>query len=152
MNFLHLYTRFAGRISRKPYWLGTILLFAITIVAVIAFNFARVGETPGTAEHAAAMVLFTAALLWAHSALMAKRLHDRNRPTWWLAFFLVPVLVKTIKDTLSIPDDPLQSSALDYTLNALILVVGCWFLIELGILRGTRGQNQHGPDPLAKSA
>lgn len=152
MSLTHLYARFKGRISRKPYWLGTMLLFVITIIVVIAFIHVGIGTTPGTAGHAAAVALFTAALLWPHSALMAKRLHDRNRPTWWLALFLVPVLIKTVKDTLIIPDDPLQSSGLDYALNALIVVVGCWFLVELGFLRGTRGPNQHGPDPLAKSA
>lgn len=148
MSLTHLYTSFAGRISRQPYWLGTILLFAITIAAVIVFILADLRTTPGTAGHGVAVALLTAALLWPHSALMAKRLHDRNRPTWWIAFFLVPVLIKTAKDTLIITDDPLQSSVLDYALNALILAVGCWFFIELGLLCGTPGPNRHGPNPL----
>ena len=28
------------------------------------------------------------------------------------------------------------------------LPIGIWALIELGILKGTEGPNQHGPDPL----
>jgi uncharacterized membrane protein YhaH (DUF805 family) len=35
-------------------------------------------------------------------------------------------------------------------LGIAILVVLIWFLIELGFLRGTQGQNQYGPDPLGK--
>jgi uncharacterized membrane protein YhaH (DUF805 family) len=34
-------------------------------------------------------------------------------------------------------------------LGLVSLVVGIWALIELGILKGTEGPNQHGPDPLA---
>jgi uncharacterized membrane protein YhaH (DUF805 family) len=29
------------------------------------------------------------------------------------------------------------------------IIVGLWFLIELGFLRGTAGDNSYGPDPLA---
>ena len=107
------------------------------------------------------VVAFVPALLWMRFVTskddqrfrqmfvaMKLRLHDRNRPTWWIAFFLVPVLIKTAKDTLIITDDPLQSSVLDYALNALILAVGCWFFIELGLLCGTPGPNRHGPNPL----
>ena len=41
------------------------------------------------------------------------------------------------------------ASSLGWMLNLLSLAVGIWALIELGILRGTTGPNQHGPDPLA---
>jgi uncharacterized membrane protein YhaH (DUF805 family) len=30
----------------------------------------------------------------------------------------------------------------------LSFAIGIWALIELGILKGTTGPNQHGPDPL----
>lgn len=31
------------------------------------------------------------------------------------------------------------------------LAIGIWGLIELGLLRGTEGQNQYGPDPMAQT-
>ena len=31
----------------------------------------------------------------------------------------------------------------------MTLLVALWFLIELGFLRGTEGDNRYGPDPLA---
>ena len=40
-------------------------------------------------------------------------------------------------------------ASLGWILNLLSLAVGIWALIELGILKGTTGPNQHGPDPLA---
>jgi uncharacterized membrane protein YhaH (DUF805 family) len=38
---------------------------------------------------------------------------------------------------------------LDYLFAAWLMIVGIWFFIELGCLRGTAGDNQYGPDPLA---
>ena len=52
-------------------------------------------------------------------ALYAKRWHDRGKSGWWTLISLVPVI-------------------------GLI-----WIIVELGILKGTEGPNQYGPDPLA---
>jgi FAD/FMN-containing dehydrogenase/uncharacterized membrane protein YhaH (DUF805 family) len=57
--------------------------------------------------------------LLAGLALGARRLRDRGRSPWWLLAGAVPVL------------GPL------------------WLLIELGLRKGTPGENPHGPDPLA---
>ncbi|PSJ57847.1 DUF805 domain-containing protein [Pseudaminobacter soli (ex Li et al. 2025)] len=52
-------------------------------------------------------------------ALYAKRWHDRDKSGWWSLIGLVP------------------------------LIGAVWILVELGILQGTSGANQYGPDPLA---
>jgi uncharacterized membrane protein YhaH (DUF805 family) len=52
-------------------------------------------------------------------AVYAKRWHDRDKSGWWSLIVLVPV------------------------------IGGIWILVELGMLEGTRGANQYGPDPLA---
>jgi uncharacterized membrane protein YhaH (DUF805 family) len=51
-------------------------------------------------------------------ALYTKRWHDRDKSGWWTLIILVPV------------------------------IGGIWFLVEQGILEGTRGANRFGPDPL----
>jgi uncharacterized membrane protein YhaH (DUF805 family) len=51
-------------------------------------------------------------------ALYAKRWHDRDKSGWWTLIVLVPII------------GPI------------------WFLVECGILEGTRGPNRFGPDPL----
>jgi uncharacterized membrane protein YhaH (DUF805 family) len=33
----------------------------------------------------------------------------------------------------------------------MTLIVALWFLIELGCMRGTPGDNRYGPDPLAST-
>ena len=55
---------------------------------------------------------------WIAAAAAVKRMRDRGRSPAWLLAALVPVL------------GPL------------------WLLLELGMLRGTPGENHYGPDPL----
>ncbi|MGF1726566.1 DUF805 domain-containing protein [Photobacterium nomapromontoriensis] len=56
-------------------------------------------------------------VFWASLALNIKRLHDRNKSAWWIILTFVPVI------------GPI------------------FVIIELGILEGTKGANQYGPDP-----
>ena len=57
-------------------------------------------------------------LIWAALALAIKRCHDRAKSPLWLLLLLIPVL------------------------GAL------WWLIALGMRRGTLGENQYGHDPM----
>ena len=41
---------------------------------------------------------------------------------------------------------------LDWIFNIAFIIIGIWFLIELGFLRGTVGPNTFGPDPLQTPA
>ena len=54
---------------------------------------------------------------WAFAAIVAKRMRDRGKSPAWLLLVLIPLL------------GPL------------------WLLVDLGVLRGTRGENQYGDDP-----
>jgi uncharacterized membrane protein YhaH (DUF805 family) len=153
MNLGHLYLSFEGRIGRKAYWLGWLLLVAVQIAILVAAWFS-VGDAmtmPGTTVHDTGLLVFTAVSMWPHGALMAKRFHDRNRPTWWIALFIVPSLVLQVWGVL-IGGDPLQAGPLFLILNVLLLIVCIWFIVELGFLRGTPGRNQYGPDPFAGTA
>ena len=52
-------------------------------------------------------------------AVGVKRFHDRNKSGWWVLITLIPI------------------------------IGGLWYLIECGILKGTEGANNYGPDPVA---
>lgn len=56
--------------------------------------------------------------LWPSLALGIKRFHDRDKSGWWVLVALIPI------------------------------IGFFWILIELGMLEGTNGPNQYGPDPL----
>ena len=55
--------------------------------------------------------------IWVGLAVMAKRYHDRDKSAWWILIGLIPI------------------------------IGGIWQLIELGLLKGTEGSNDYGPDP-----
>jgi uncharacterized membrane protein YhaH (DUF805 family) len=60
--------------------------------------------------------------LWPTLALGIKRFHDRDKSGWWVLVALIPI------------------------------IGFFWILIELGMLEGTKGPNQFGPDPLGGEA
>jgi uncharacterized membrane protein YhaH (DUF805 family) len=63
--------------------------------------------------------IYALASLYCSIAVGVKRWHDRDKSGWWMLIILVPI------------------------------IGGIWYLVECGILEGTRGANQYGPDPLA---
>jgi uncharacterized membrane protein YhaH (DUF805 family) len=149
MDFGYLYTSFEGRINRKPYWIGLIVLIIVMMVIIFGASFLLIGsivEPPFQTR----LVTFVLQLLFLYpsTALMVKRLHDRNRPSYWAAFILVPMVLKSLTDLMGMTGDPLNQNALDYLLNIIVFVVSIWFFVELGCLRGTVGTNQYGPDPI----
>lgn len=146
MDFAYLFTSFEGRISRKPYWMGTLLLIAIWLVIIMMAVFG--GMEMQSRTFMLATVVVQLAMLYPSAALMVKRFHDRNRPSWFAGLMLVPVVLQSVCSLLGLTGNPLQQNALDYAFAAYLFVVGIWFFIELGCLRGTAGPNQFGPDPL----
>ena len=64
-------------------------------------------------------VLVNLLLLWPALAVSVKRWHDRDKSGWWVL------------------------------LNLLPLAGWLWALVDNGFVRGTRGPNRYGEDPLA---
>jgi uncharacterized membrane protein YhaH (DUF805 family) len=98
------------------------------------------------------MFVIQLVLLYPSAALMIKRLQDRNRPAWFAALILVPLILQGITNIIGITGGPTNQGMLDYLFGAWILIVAVWFFVELGCLRGTVGPNQYGPDPLGDQA
>lgn len=149
MDFGYLYTSFEGRINRKPYWIGLIVLIIVMMVIIFGASFLLIGSiVEPTFQTRLVTFVLQILFLYPSTALMVKRLHDRNRPSYWAAFILVPMVLKSLTDLMGMTGDPLNQNALDYLLNIIVFAVSIWFFIELGCLRGTVGSNQYGPDPL----
>jgi uncharacterized membrane protein YhaH (DUF805 family) len=149
MDFGYLYTSFEGRINRKPYWIGLIVLIIVMMVIIFGASFLLIGSiVEPTFQTRLVTFVLQILFLYPSTALMVKRLHDRNRPSYWAAFILVPMVLKSLTDLMGMTGDPLNQNALDYLLNIIVFVVSIWFFVELGCLRGTVGANQYGPDPI----
>jgi uncharacterized membrane protein YhaH (DUF805 family) len=81
--------------------------------------------------------------LWILVAGTVKRLHDREKSGWWIAvFFVAPVLLGNFAKNL-------DESYIADLLALVALALYLWTPLELLILRGSRGPNRFGPDPLA---
>ena len=124
MDFGQLFTSFEGRISRKEWWIGFILLYVLQfIVYYIAGALGIISTDAGTGQMtpagAVAVLVIILVFLWPTLAIHAKRWHDRGKSGWWTLIGLVPV------------------------------IGGLWLLIELGFLKGNEASNNYGPNPVS---
>ncbi len=136
MNVFWFFVGFSGRISRKQWWLGMLgVMAALGMLIAIAVS---------TASWWLALpfILFVPVSLY---ALAARRLHDRGRSGWWtLVFLWIPGVLDRVSDRLT------EESPLWWVLVLIGSVLTIWGLIELGFRRGTDGENDYGPDPVAQ--
>lgn len=101
--------------------------------------------------------VFYIPMLWISLATGVKRAHDRNKSGWWLlllapstagALYTYYLLYRSGGDMLALMTDPTYLTV--QTVTTLVgLAAGIWWLVDLGILEGTKGDNRFGPDPLA---
>jgi len=146
MDFGYLFTSFDGRINRAKYWIGSIALAVISIVfgILIASLFGM------TTLGAILIALVTLALFYPAYGIAAKRFQDRDKPGKTALYGLVPVLLVNFLQLFGMTGTPEQPNTLGWISSLVMLAVGLWFLVELGILKGTTGPNRYGPDPLAR--
>ena len=126
MDLGNLFFSLEGRINRAKFWIGLIILFVLQWIVMIAagtvlgVNLMMADPTqPMPASAGVAMLVILLLFLWPSICVYAKRWHDRDKSGWWTLIVLVPV------------------------------AGAIWILVECGCLRGTRGDNRFGPDPLA---
>jgi uncharacterized membrane protein YhaH (DUF805 family) len=150
---------FEGRLRRRDYWLLGLALGFVQVLLAQALVFAMVGPQATMLAGAAALenaqaplpaainAIVSLGFLWPGLALLVKRCHDRNHTAavmvvaqvLWIAAALLPV--KTFIAN--------EATAMLVTLGfgAASLGVALWFLVDLGILDGTPGDNEYGPSP-----
>jgi uncharacterized membrane protein YhaH (DUF805 family) len=136
MNWTWVLTSVEGRISRQPFWIGILILFAIEIAAHFA-----IGERWSS--------VVSLILAYPEFAVIAKRGHDRNAPTWIAGIFIAGAVALDVLVLLDLVGPLDKPSTLFYVIGAPIGVMGLILLIDFGFRRGTVGDNHYGPDPLA---
>jgi uncharacterized membrane protein YhaH (DUF805 family) len=145
---------FKGRINRAKCW-RVMLLNSLCLLMFVLFVWLNFGTSFGNADPKWGVPLGIALLLgtlgpalivstWCFAAIAIKRLHDRDRSGWWMVvFFIVPPLLDKLCNRLDIPTAAIFMSLVGAGLNL-------WAFVEIFCLRGTRGPNRFGSDPLAK--
>jgi uncharacterized membrane protein YhaH (DUF805 family) len=170
MSYAWFLFRFDGRITRAKYWLATLILLCWMIFTLLSLSHLAdlFGITAGpfsvdlggisasielpenipAAARAswfplAVNISMTCAFAWPYAAVSIKRLHDRNKSGWWV----IPFIVAT--GLYSEFGDRLAGSWAKPFVGLAAFVLFIWSLAEMYWLRGTRGPNRFGPDPLA---
>ncbi|GGA46373.1 DUF805 domain-containing protein [Pelagibacterium lentulum] len=152
---MELFTTFDGRLNRQRFWLGVLVLIVASLVLGIVLSLLLGGM--GEAGLSLASLLLYLLMLYPGLAIAIKRLHDRNKSAMpWAIIFFGPGLLLQIMQVLGIGFYPVQFESetlivpdmLGMIVTLASAVVGIWALIELGFLKGTKGPNAFGPDPL----
>lgn len=152
-NLKQLYTTTEGRISRKQWWLGVIILAVANIIvqAVIASALGLWANPQGAAWLSLILFLVVGYPLY---CLYLKRRHDKDNSGLDSVIYLALLVVTLLLQALGLAFDPatMQPSMLYSIVGLVMLIYSIYILVVMGFLRGTPGPNQYGPDPLGGTA
>ena len=148
------YINFKGRAQRSEFWWFTLFTVIVSVVLGIL----------GSALPALNVLegIYSLAVLLPSLAVTVRRLHDTNRPAWWLLIYLAVFLAWVIGGiilavSIGIDDpDVLETDFQDwpgytaYIIGCILFsLAGAVTMIVICAQRGTAGANRYGPDPLA---
>jgi uncharacterized membrane protein YhaH (DUF805 family) len=137
------YISFQGRLNRKPYWLMSLVLVGIGIVAFIVIGMFAAMLTVFWVLGVPLLIAF----LWASMSIAARRLHDRNKSAWWLLLYQgLPMLLSLLRSLLELSGPASTGPA--NLLGLISFAITMWVLVDLGIMKGKPGPNRFGDDPL----
>ncbi|MGH6924726.1 MAG: DUF805 domain-containing protein [Propylenella sp.] len=159
MDWQWLFFSFDGRINRAKWWLAALVFVVISIVIwfvvlpLLGISIWSMGASTGGTL---ASIVVTLILAYPVTAVMVKRLNDRDRPAWFAAIFWAPTVLSYIGQLTGLGysmqmmagEEVMMPTGIGWVINILMLGIVIWGLVELGCLRGTAGPNRHGPDPL----
>lgn len=135
---------FEGRLPRRQYWIGNLILIGISIlaaiIAIVAMLMAGMflTEERSTGEKLVSMVLVLALLVpW--STLVIKRTKDLDYPLWTAALCLGAVVVDQLLDFAGVR---YLTGPLGWFAAALLAINIVWSIGVLGCVRGTTGPNR----------
>jgi uncharacterized membrane protein YhaH (DUF805 family) len=139
MDWNYLLTGFDGRIGRKPFWIALLIVVAAEIVAhIVAYRI--------EGERLSAIV--DLAFAYPEFAILAKRAHDRDIPTWVPGLFFAVSVFLDFLTILGFGGTAEAPSMISLIIGVPWMALGLALLIDLGFRQGVVGPNRYGPDPL----
>ncbi|MCB1501055.1 MAG: DUF805 domain-containing protein [Bauldia sp.] len=131
-----------GRITRDEFWAGfaALALFGLGAAAVVL---ATIGAT---VAGRIVLLLVLLLLLYPWFAVFAKRYQDRGRPARRAVYAVAVGVIVAVLWIVGV----FQPAVSGWLLVAATVAVVAWYVIELGVPRGTVGDNAYGPDLLAR--
>lgn len=152
-SLVPLFTTTEGRISRRTWWFGAVMLIIASIVLNIILGV--LGLSASWAQLVAYIVLFVP-----NWSIGIKRRHDRDSDARdfkiLIALSGLLALVQALGVGMTDSDVngvPMYVPSLPLTLIFLVVgIYGLYVFVQLGFLRGTSGSNSYGLDPLDGAA
>jgi uncharacterized membrane protein YhaH (DUF805 family) len=135
MSWIDLFTSLDGRISRAMFWLGLLPFVAIELVVFGLWD-----------DRVASAVGLLAA--YPELAVLAKRGHDRNVPTWVAALCVAGGVILDLLTLADLAGTREKPSILFMVIGIPVGLFALVLLIDFGFRRGTAGPNRFGHDPL----
>lgn len=90
------------------------------VLVMLPISFVALAVDIAIGANGAISLLFVPLSVWVGAALLVKRWHDRNKSGWYYWIIFIP------------------------------LIGPFWAFIEAGCMKGTKGPNRYGPDPIRK--
>jgi uncharacterized membrane protein YhaH (DUF805 family) len=158
-NIVANFTGFEGRLNRRPWWIGVIILivvgFILSWILGLIFGTGMMID-PAIATDPTAMsaylqkagwvgLITSIVLAYPYLAITVKRRHDRNNNGYdamgLIAFSIIWNLLTALGVVSSV-------SGVGQAVSVIIGIYAIYILVVVGFLKGTAGPNTYGPDPL----
>ena len=181
MDFQYLYTKTDGRISRKTWWIGAIVLAVVNIVISMLIlplvglggpNVAAIMAAQSDPAAVSALILgsiqtsawgsLVVFLIFAYPAycLSVKRRHDKDNDGRDVLIYFGATIVLLLVQALGlgytvteVQGIPIPAPSMLFTILGVVVgIFAIYMLVVLGFLKGTSGANSYGPDPLTSGA
>lgn len=121
---------FRGRIGRRDFWIWLLIWLVLMTAAFTLAHYQAIAM-----RSAAFFLVF---LLWPTAAVLAKRLHDRDKSGWWALLLVLAWLLMAGNWSMLAP---LWQWGIGRFIPTLILVM---MVIDCGAFSGTAGENRFG--------
>ncbi len=131
---------FRGRIGRKTFWVWNIVYY----VSILGFG-VGINQLFPAFSHLL-LPIFLLVMLIPDLAITTKRWHDRDKSIYWLALN-IPLVLGRLATPMTSPVSQ-EPATPQLFIASISLICGVWILVECGLLKGTKGPNKYGPDPV----
>ncbi len=147
---ISLLTSFRGRISRKQWWIGFLIILLISLPGEYYLDPGQFNPEPGVLRMPVwPETLWSILWLIPSTAITVKRFNDRDWP-WWLGYAIGAAwLVSFVGPYFGLYIDP-DAGMPNAIAFWLLLAVAFAATVDNGFLRGTPGPNRYGADPRGK--
>ena len=171
MDWKWLFFSFEGRIPRKLFWMGMIVMIVFSVLVAFAvssimgvnlFALALMGDKIDAMSALSSRMGWVSLVVylimcWPAYALCVKRCHDRGTSGIVVVLSIGLGILNNLLQAFGLNYDvveignveALTPNAASIALGTVIGLVSLYLLVVLGFLKGNKGDNKYGPDPLA---